>query len=68
MKKVTLTTDNALPRITVNATISEVEHACKQLLGWRTPTKRYESIFDRFMKSGSSNYDKVIVYLHKRGK
>lgn len=67
MKTFKLTTDNAQPRVTVHATVSEVENACKQLLGWRTPTKRYDSIFERFRATGSSNYDKVIVHLHERG-
>lgn len=58
-----LSTDNAEPRVVVETTIGTIEKACKRVLGWRT-AKGYDSIYGRFMSSGSSNYDKVIIYIN----
>lgn len=63
MEKIKLRSDSL--GVTVYATKSEIEQAGRSTLGWRTPTKRYNSIFERFMKSGTSNYDKVIFHLNK---
>ena len=46
---------------------SIIEQACKQVLGWRTATKNYNSIFARWKAQGSSSYDLVILYLHNQG-
>lgn len=44
-----------------------IEQACKEVLGWRTATKHYDSIFKRWEAQGSSSYDAVIVHLHNQG-
>ena len=59
-----LTTDNAQPRVVIETTKVTIENACKRVLGWRTP-KGYDNIYERFMSSGSSNYDKVIKYINE---
>ena len=46
---------------------SIIEQACKTVLGWRTATKNYNSIFERWKAQGSSSYDLVILYLHNQG-
>ena len=46
---------------------SIIEQACKEVLGWRTATKRYNSIFERWTAQGSSSYDLVILHLHNQG-
>ena len=46
---------------------SIIEQACKTALGWRTPTKNYNSMFERWKAQGSSSYDLVILYLHNQG-
>ena len=46
---------------------SIIEQACKQVLGWRTATKNYNSMFERWKAQGSSSYDLVILYLHNQG-
>ena len=46
---------------------SIIEQACKQVLGWRTATKNYNSMFERWKAQGSSSYDSVILYLHNQG-
>lgn len=63
MEKIKLRADSL--GITVYATKSEIEQACRSILGWRTPTKKYNSIFERFMNSGTFNYDRIIFNLHK---
>lgn len=40
-----------------------LENFIKKFTGWRTPTKRYKSIFDRFNSSGSSTHDNILDYL-----
>ena len=44
-----------------------IEQACKEVLGWRTATKHYSSIFERWRSQGSSSYDLVILYLNNQG-
>ena len=44
-----------------------IEQACREVLGWRTATKRYNSIFERWTAQGSSSYDLVILHLHNQG-
>lgn len=46
---------------------SIIEQACREVLGWRTATKRYNSIFERWTAQGSSSYDLVILHLHNQG-
>lgn len=65
MKTVTIQQDNA-SKIKVTTTSAEIERTCKRVLGWRTPTKRYTSIHNRFMNTGSSNYDKVIAEIARQ--
>lgn len=60
-----LRADNA--GITVNAPIYLVEETAKKVLGWRGPTKRFDTVLDRYKETGSSNYDKVIRALHIMG-
>ena len=50
-------------RYGVTATTSQIERACKQVLKWRSATKRYDTIIDRFYSSGSVSYDKIIKHL-----
>ena len=67
MKEIKLRADNLsdenykLYGVTTNK--QEVERACKYLFGWRTSTKRYDSIYERYISQGSLKYDKVIKYL-----
>lgn len=63
MEKIKLRADSL--GVTVYATKSEIEKACRSILGWRTSTKKYNSIFERFMKSGTSDYDRIIFHLNK---
>lgn len=62
---ITLQQDNS-DKIRVTTTRAEVERTCKRVLGWRTPTKRYTSIHNRFMNTGSSNFDKVIAEIARQ--
>lgn len=39
----------------------------KKFFNWRTPTKRYKTLVDRFYGLGSSNYDKFINHLIDKG-
>ena len=64
MEKVTLIADNMTPKLKVITTINEVEEACRRVLGWRTPTKQYNSLFERYKRAGSTDYDKVIKYIY----
>lgn len=66
MKKVKLVTDYMIPKLEVTTTVYEVEEACRRVLGWRTPTKRYDSIFARYKMAGSTDYDKVIKYIYDK--
>lgn len=59
---ITLSSDNGIKVITTKST---VEYTAKKILGWRTPTKRYNTIFERFMSLGSSDYNKVIETIYK---
>lgn len=40
-----------------------LENFIKKFTGWRTPTKKYRSIWHRFNGSGSSVYDSILDYL-----
>ena len=64
-KTIKLTQDNH-DKISVTTTRAEIERTCKRVLGWKTPTKRYTSIHNRFMNTGSSNYDKVIAEIARQ--
>lgn len=39
------------------------EYELKSFFKWRTPTKRYKTMKERFYKLGSSDYDKFINHL-----
>lgn len=40
-----------------------IEYHAKKFFGWRTPTKKYDSIYDRVQGLGTTDYDKFIEYL-----
>lgn len=65
----TFRSDNKNVSITLPASDYEkiIEVACKRLFDWRTPTKRFNTMVERWQSQGSVNYDKVIVYLHNCG-
>ena len=49
----------------LKTTIDEgtLEMELKRYFGWRTPTKRYKTMRDRFDGLGTGNHDKFISYL-----
>lgn len=49
------------------ASIETIEYYARKVLGWRTPTKHYTSIYDRLMNSGSVKYNKVVQELFDSG-
>lgn len=40
-----------------------IEYHAKKFFGWRTPTKNYDTIYDRVQGLGTTDYDKFIEYL-----
>ena len=65
MKNHTLTSDNAIPKRTINLNDEEIENLCKKILKWKTPTKKYKTITQRLFSSGSSTYDYFIEQAYK---
>lgn len=66
MKLITRHTDNGTMH-TVKAEIDVYEQYAKSVLGWKTPTERYNSIFDRLENTGSTNWNKVITTMYFAG-
>lgn len=70
MKKIKLISDNLTDennkKYIAITTKKDIEKTCKKLFNWRTPTKKYRSIYDRYQSQGSLNYDKVIKYIAER--
>lgn len=44
-----------------------LEEYAKKFFNWRTPTMKYESYSERVYALGSSDYDRLITFLHKLG-
>lgn len=44
--------------------LPQVEAQIKRITGWKSPTNRYSSIFERFRSLGSSEHDQIIQQLH----
>lgn len=71
-KMITLTMDNGscndFKKISINfESVETVEELAKRYFNWRTPTKKYKSIYERLLSIGSSRYDAFILYCHKLG-
>lgn len=45
----------------------DLERELKAFFGWRTPTKRYKTMKERFYGLGSHDYDRFINYLVNMG-
>lgn len=55
--------DNINSLVVYKSDIPYLEHLIKRCTGWRTPTKKYKSIWERFNSSGSSIHDSILDYL-----
>lgn len=71
-KMITLTMDNGscndFKKISINFEhVETIEELAKSYFNWRTPTKKYKSIYERLLSIGSSRYDAFILYCHKLG-
>ena len=71
-KMITLTMDNGscndFKKISINFEhVETIEELAKSYFNWRTPTKKYKSIYERLLSIGSSRYDEFILYCHKLG-
>lgn len=69
---ITLTMDNGscndFKKISINFEhVETIEELAKSYFNWRTPTKKYKSIYDRLLSIGSKRYDEFILYCHKLG-
>lgn len=69
---ITLTMDNGscndFKKISINFEhVETIEELAKSYFNWRTPTKKYKSIYERLLSIGSSRYDEFILYCHKLG-
>ena len=68
-KMITLTMDNGscndFKKISIN--VETIEELAKSYFNWRTPTKKYKSIYERLLSIASSRYDEFILYCHKLG-
>lgn len=62
----TLTQDNS-NKISITATVNDIEYHAKMFFNWRTPTKRYNSIIDRVYGLGSTDYDALIKHMYNLG-
>ena len=62
MRKIKFTQD-AGNKLTVEIPENMVESLIKNITGWRTPTKKYKSIRERFSRCGTSTHDYVIEKL-----
>lgn len=49
------------------ASIETIEYYARKVLGWKTPTKHYTSIYGRLTHAGSVNYNKVVQALFDNG-
>lgn len=44
-----------------------VDSLLKEFFGWRTPTKKYNTFWERYTRLGSSQFDAFIAFLIQRG-
>lgn len=49
------------------ASIETIEYYAKKVLGWKTPTKHYTSIYERLIHAGSVDYNRVVQALFDNG-
>lgn len=54
-------------KLAVEITEMEIENEAKRFFGWRSATKRYNSISNRVKGLGSSEYDRFILHLNISG-
>ena len=52
-------------KLTVTTDENTLERHIKRVLGWRSATKRYNSIIERYRATGSHSYDKVILSIYE---
>ena len=62
----TLRQDNS-NKLSITATVYDIEYHAKMFFNWKTSTKRYNSILDRVYGLGSTDYDALIKYMHDLG-
>lgn len=43
--------------------IPYLETRIENFMNWRGPTKKYKSVWQRFVSQGSCNFDKILNYL-----
>lgn len=43
--------------------IPHLEKKIESFMNWKGPTKKYKSVWQRFTRQGSSNFDKILNYL-----
>ena len=62
----TLIQDNS-DKLSIEASINDIEYHAKMFFNWRSSTKRYGSIIDRVYGLGSTNYDRFIKHMYDLG-
>ena len=62
----TLTQDNS-NKLSITTSVYNIEYHAKMFFGWKSSTKRYNSIIDRVYSLGSADYDKFIKYMYELG-
>lgn len=72
MGDIKLTTDNYIApltgkKITIECDVDWIEATAKNLFGWRSATKQYQSIMDRIYNLNSEDFDRLVIDLYNKG-
>ena len=54
-------------KLSIAVPSESADYLIRDITGWRANKKGYNSVLERFKKSGSSTYDKVILELYRKG-
>lgn len=54
-------------KLTIKISKNDLEYELKRFFNWRTATKKYKSISDRFFHQVSHNYDRFIRHCYLNG-